>query len=150
MATNTTKTTARPKRKNAKPAKPRITNDMMVRALKATDGGVYAAADKLKCHPSTIYDRAKGNSEVQDAIDHPRMLLVDLAETALKKAVKAGEAWAVCFALKTQGKARGYIERQDIGIGQADPVDFDWGRAIGRIAPGPTGDTEASSNGQDS
>ena len=36
---------------------------------------------------------------------------MDLAESALKRAVLAGEGWAVCFALKCQGKNRGYVER---------------------------------------
>ena len=132
------------------PAKPRITNAAMVAALGAKDGGVYEAAAALHCHPSTIYDRAKACQDVQDAIDFPRKRLVDLAETALKKAVKRGEPWAVCFTLKTQGKSRGYIERQDIGIGQAEPPPFDWDRAIGRLAPRPVGDPEPSSNGQSS
>jgi len=145
MADKPTNPTAAHKRA---PAKPRITNAVMIAALEAKDGGVYEAAAALTCHPSTIYDRAKGHQDVQDAIDFPRQRLVDLAETALKKAVKRGEAWAVCFALKTQGKSRGYIERQDIGIGQAEPPPFDWDRAIGRLAPRPVGDPEPPGDGE--
>ena len=37
-----------------------------------------------------------------------------MAELALYKAIQDGEGWAVCFYLKTQGKQRGYIERQEI------------------------------------
>jgi hypothetical protein len=40
--------------------------------------------------------------------------MVDNAESALNRSVLSGEAWAVCFTLKTQGKSRGYIERQEI------------------------------------
>lgn len=34
--------------------------------------------------------------------------MLDHAESSLQKAVLKGEAWAVCFFLKTQGKSRGY------------------------------------------
>jgi hypothetical protein len=37
--------------------------------------------------------------------------MLDNVESALYTAALAGEAWAVCFFLKTQGKARGYVER---------------------------------------
>jgi len=39
--------------------------------------------------------------------------MLDNAESVLYKAVLNGEAWAVCFFLKCQGKSRGYIERQE-------------------------------------
>jgi hypothetical protein len=38
----------------------------------------------------------------------------DNAESALYSAVLGGEAWAVCFYLKTQAKDRGYVERQEM------------------------------------
>jgi|SRR5215471_11591098 len=40
-----------------------------------------------------------------------RETMTDNAESALYKAVLAGEAWAVCFYLKTQAKDRGYVEK---------------------------------------
>ena len=36
-----------------------------------------------------------------------------MAELSLFKAIQTGEAWAVCFYLKTQGKDRGYVERYE-------------------------------------
>ncbi|MEI8016283.1 MAG: hypothetical protein D4R81_07615 [Nitrospiraceae bacterium] len=41
-------------------------------------------------------------------------MFLDEAEAALHKAVMRGEAWAVCFTLKTQGKGRGYTERLEV------------------------------------
>ena len=40
--------------------------------------------------------------------------MLDVGELSLLRAVQNGEAWAVCFLLKTQGKQRGYIERAEI------------------------------------
>jgi hypothetical protein len=52
--------------------------------------------------------------KVQEAIDSFRGEFIDTAELSLKRAVMAGEGWAVCFALKTLGKERGYVEKQQI------------------------------------
>ena len=46
---------------------------------------------------------------------------LDIAEDSLIKAVKGGEAWAVCFYLKCKGKARGYIERESVAAPDVTP-----------------------------
>jgi hypothetical protein len=101
---------------NATPKKARrvlYSDAKIIAALKATNGGAYLAASRLGCEPSTIYRRADKNPKVQAVMDTMRGELVDLAEAALKKAVAEREGWAVCFTLKTQGKQRGYVERQE-------------------------------------
>lgn len=40
--------------------------------------------------------------------------MLDLAEAKLLSAINSGEAWAVCFFLKTQGKKRQYTERVQV------------------------------------
>jgi hypothetical protein len=47
-----------------------------------------------------------------------RETMKDHAESALYKAVLAGEGWAVCFYLKTQAKDRGYVERTQLEGGE--------------------------------
>lgn len=88
--------------------------ESIIKALKETKGLVTLAADKLKCQPQTIYNRAKTVKAVQQTIDDERDKLVDTAELALNKAVLGGEAWAVQLVLKTLGKNRGYVERQEV------------------------------------
>jgi hypothetical protein len=85
--------------------------EALAAALKATNGLVYLAADRLGVAASTIYRAAKRHKIVSDVIEHQKGKRLDTAEAALWKAVVDGEAWAVCFYLKTQGKARGYVER---------------------------------------
>lgn len=92
----------------------RVTDEQIIAALKRTMGKVYLAADQINCHPKTIYRRAKQSRAVRDGIVLARERAIDTAECALQKAVLGGEAWAVCFTLKTLGKARGYIERQEL------------------------------------
>lgn len=75
---------------------------------------VYLAARKLGCDHKTVSNYAKRYASVQAAIDEERGHFVDTCELALNRAVLAGEGWAVCFALKTLGKDRGYVEKRQI------------------------------------
>lgn len=98
----------------------RWSDDEIIAGLKANDGRVYLAARAIGCHPDTIYERSKTTRAIRDVLDQSRGELVDLGETALKRAVVAGEGWAVCFALKTLGKDRGYVERVEQRHGGED------------------------------
>jgi len=86
----------------------------IIKALRATRGRIYLAADQLGCDPSTIYLRKGSEPEIADVIFAERERRIDIAETALDRAVIEGEAWAVCFTLKCIAKHRGYVERQEI------------------------------------
>jgi hypothetical protein len=88
--------------------------EKIIEALVASKGMVYITAKKLKCSPQTIYNYAKEYPEVQEAIDSARGELTDTAESKLAMAIRKGESWAVCFYLKTQGRNRGYVERQEV------------------------------------
>lgn len=94
--------------------KAKWTTKQMIDAITETHGMVYLAARKLGCDPKTVYNYAKRYASVQEAINEHRGHFVDTCELALRRAVLAGDAWAVCFALKTLGKDRGYIEKQQV------------------------------------
>lgn len=57
-----------------------------------------------------------------EAKAHGKERMLDLAESRLGSAVDKGEAWAICFYLKTQGKQRGYVERQEVTGADGAPV----------------------------
>ncbi len=86
----------------------------IIEALKQTKGMVYLAAKMLNCNPQTVYNYAKRYKSVQQTIDDERGLFLDKTEGALDNAVNRGEGWAIAFALKTLGKHRGYVEKQQI------------------------------------
>ena len=90
------------------------TSEAMIDALTQTFGMVTQAAKRLHCAPKTIYQRAKEVKAVQQAIDDSREEMVDIAELALRDCVTRKEPWAVSLVLKTLGKGRGYVERQEI------------------------------------
>jgi hypothetical protein len=100
----------------------------IVAALQKSRGMVYVAARQLGCAANTIYNYAKKYPSVQAAIDEQRGIMIDIAEIALWNALQNGEAWAVSLTLKTLGKSRGYIERQELtgadGEALAAPVVY--------------------------
>ena len=112
--------------------KKRYTDAQIIGALVAAGGMVHLAARQLGCDPTTIYARRDKSTAVADAIEDQRGQALDIAKSALKRAVLAGEAWAVCFTLKTLGKTRGYTERSEVEVtgkdGAALTIEYvnDW------------------------
>lgn len=94
--------------------KEKHTPEEVARVLRETEGMVYLAADRLGVAASTVYRYADRHPAVREAIDHQKGKRLDTAESKLWAAVKKGQAWAVCFFLKTQGKARGYTEKTEV------------------------------------
>ena len=94
--------------------KKRIKDAEIIRAISLVGGNITMAARKLGCDRSTIYQRRKESAGVGRVIDQCREEMIDHAESALKLAIGRGEAWAVCFCLKTVGRARGYVERTEL------------------------------------
>ena len=102
--------------KHLKTAHPRYTAAQVIMAIKVTKGLVSLTAKRLGCERKTIYRYVERHPEVAEALREEREAMTDIAELALFSKVQDGEAWAVCFYLKTQGKARGYVERSEITI----------------------------------
>lgn len=84
--------------------------------LVRTGGNVAATAKSLALARVTIYRKLKASAYLRDVVDDCRESLLDEAESQLAAAIRKGEAWAVCFYLKTQGKNRGYIERGELHV----------------------------------
>jgi hypothetical protein len=83
-------------------------------ALRAAMGNISAAARALGMARSYISGIVNADPGLLQVAIDARETLVDNAESALGRAVLQGEGWAVCFTLKTQGKSRGYVERQEV------------------------------------
>jgi len=93
---------------------PDRTDAQIATALKDARGLVAVAARKLGITRQTIYNRRKTSEVIEDAITEAREFTTDVAEAKLFQAIESGEAWAVCFYLKCQGKGRGYVEKQQV------------------------------------
>jgi hypothetical protein len=98
-------------------------NVKLVREQIAKHGGNCAAAARAcgVTRPAVVLF-VRRHPELAECLHDARETLVDDAESALYEAVLRGDAWAVCFALKTQGKKRGYVERQELTGADGGPV----------------------------
>ena len=104
----------------------KFTNAQIIDGLNSVNGMVYLAARKIGCNPATIYNRMKSNAAIRDACDNARGELIDISEQKLRAAVMNGEPWAVALVLKTLGKSRGYVERQEVTGAAGGAVVVKW------------------------
>jgi hypothetical protein len=92
----------------------RYTPQQVITALQYTRGMQYLAARKLGCSHETVRTYLNRFPEIQAALDLERGEMVDLAELKLWEALENGQPWAISLCLRTVGKARGYVERNEL------------------------------------
>lgn len=74
---------------------------------------ITGSAHVLGVSRETMRRYSKHWQSVADALEAERDKLLDLAEMGLRKRLLDSEPWAVTFTLRTLGKSRGYVERQE-------------------------------------
>jgi hypothetical protein len=97
--------------------------------LKTTHGAITLAAENLGAAYNTVRRYVDKSPRLQQLIIHYREMKVDKAELKLEQAIQNGEAWAIALTLKTLGKDRGYVERQELtgADGERLTVNLGWG-----------------------
>ena len=102
-----------------------FTQSQVAGALTAASGLVTSAAKRLGCNPKTLYRYIDRFPALKDVLREARESSIDLAESKLMEAIKAGNLTAIIFFLKTQGKSRGYTERSEPHLTtDGEPVKF--------------------------
>lgn len=96
----------------------------MIEALTVAKGNVSHAARLIGCDRATVRQHMLKHPEVMAAKEAGEEVRLDVAESSLDRAAEAGEAWAVCFLLKTRGKSRGYTERHEVTGADGGPARF--------------------------
>lgn len=79
-------------------------------------GNVSSTCSSIGIGRTQFYQWKKDDKDFADAIDNVTDFCIDSVESALKDRIDAGDTTAIIFYLKTIGKKRGYIERQDFGL----------------------------------
>lgn len=87
---------------------------VMIKALEKCMGIVTTAAKMAGINRSTHYEWLKTDPEYKDKVEALEDLILDFAETNLHQQIEEGNTTATIFLLKTRGRKRGYIERQNI------------------------------------
>ena len=113
----------------------RYSVEQVIQAVHDTKGLVSLTAKRLGCVQQTVRNYISRYATVKQALRDEREAMLDVGELSLFNAVQNGEAWAVCFWLKTQGKHRGYVERQEVDhSGSLAASDGDYERVAGKLA----------------
>ena len=87
---------------------------LMYEALRSQLGVVTSACKLVGISRQTHYRWLREDENYKAWIEQIPDITLDFAETALLKQIKEGNTTAIIFYLKTKGKQRGYIERQEI------------------------------------
>lgn len=94
----------------------------MLAALEKCRGIVSTAAPMAGIHRDTHYEWMKKDEDYKSEVDALNEVVLDFAESALYKLVDEGDTAATIFLLKTRGKKRGYVERQEITGSEGQPI----------------------------
>lgn len=104
----------------------KFTNKAIIDAVKSVNGMIYLAARQLGCTPQAIYKRMNKSPIIREAVDNARGEMLDIAEQKFRIAIQNGEPWAIAMALKTIGKHRGYVERQEVTGADGGAIVVNW------------------------
>jgi hypothetical protein len=86
----------------------------MIEALEKALGVVTTACKSVGISRSTHYLWMENDLEYQKMVIDLQDVALDFAESRLFKSIEGGSDTATIFYLKTKGKRRGYVERQEI------------------------------------
>jgi len=90
----------------------------VLKALERSLGVVSTACKKANIGRTTFYRWIQDDPEFKAAVDEISEMAVDTVESKLFDLItKQENVTATIFYLKTKGKSRGYVEKQEIDLG---------------------------------
>lgn len=101
-----TKSTTEKKRANLKRA--------FLDAYKKCLGNITLACENVGIDRGTYYNWIERDEAFRAEVEAANEVSIDFVENALMKQIKEGNTTATIFYLKTKGKQRGYVERQEV------------------------------------
>ena len=96
----------------------------IIDALEKSLGVVTTACKNVGIGRTTFYEWMKDDQEFEQEVNEIQNIALDFAESQLHKQIGEGSTAATIFYLKTKGKKRGYIERQEITGADGMPNNF--------------------------
>ena len=92
-------------------------------ALEKSLGVVTTACKSVGVGRTTFYNYYNEDKDFAQSVDDIENVALDFAESQLHKQIQEGSTAATIFLLKTRGKKRGYVERQEITGADGVPSD---------------------------
>lgn len=102
-----------------------IKKESLLAALEQSLGVVTVACKKAGIPRSTYYKWLKEDEMFSMAVQEIENVALDFAESQLHKQISENSTAATIFYLKTKGKKRGYVERQEITGADGMPTHFE-------------------------
>lgn len=87
---------------------------MLIDAMEQCHGVVSDACKSVGISRVTYYEYYNKDAEFKQAIDEIENTVLDYVEGKLFGLIEKGDVASTLFYLKTKGKKRGYVERQEI------------------------------------
>lgn len=97
----------------------------IIEALHETQGLLTMAARRASVSYTTVKRYAAEFPSVAEAVLEAKESMLDFTEAKLYGKIKAGDTASILFYLKTQGKARGYIERHEHTGEGGSPIEVE-------------------------
>ena len=100
--------------------------ETFLKALKNNLGHISKSCIAANIHRRTYYSWIDKDNKFKDDCNDVSEGLVDLVESKLLENINNNDNTCIIFFLKTKGKSRGYIEKQEIElIKPIDEIEFD-------------------------
>ena len=93
------------------------TKRKMLESLEKHLGIVTVAASAAGIHRSTHYQWMQDDADYKKKVEELNNVCLDFAESKLFDNIRKNKETSTIFFLKTRGKNRGYVERQEIDLG---------------------------------
>ena len=101
-----------------------LKKESILKALEKSLGIVTVACKKTEIPRSTFYKWLNEDEDFAREVKDIENIALDFAESQLHKQISENSTSATIFYLKTKGKKRGYIERQEITGADGVPTNF--------------------------
>jgi len=99
-----------------------IKKEAVLKALESSLGVVTVACRKLDLPRSTFYKWLKEDEQFAREVKEIENIALDFAESQLHEQISDGNTSATIFYLKTKGKKRGYVERNEVDLTGTKPI----------------------------
>lgn len=100
------------------------TREQVLEAIKGSNGIVSTIATLLQCDWNTAARWIDKWEDTKTAIQNEREKTLDVAENVIFGALQAKDVQTAKWYLAMKGKDRGYIERQETTIKNAEPLNI--------------------------
>ena len=100
------------------------TKKALLEALEKTLGIVTTACKVVGVQRGTFYRYYNEDKDFAKAVKEIENVVLDFAESQLHKQIKDNNTSSTIFYLKTKGKNRGYVERQEITGKEGEPIQI--------------------------